>query len=315
VLVTGATGFVGRPTVAALAGEGFEVHALSSRLEPPAVAGVQWHRADLRSDLEVDALLADLAPEQLLHMAWEVQPGRFWDAPENLLWVERSLHLVRAFAEAGGRRAVLLGTCAEYDWSRARAPLEELTSPLAPSTLYGVAKDALRRVLTAYAEQVGFELAWGRLFFLYGPREAPGRLVSSLITSLLAGEPVATTAGAQRRDFMHVDDVAGGIAALLASGVTGPVNLASGVARTVAEVVDQIALATGRGELIERGALADRPGEPALLVADTTRLRDEVGFTQRIDLADGIADAVEWWRAQSSEGPPAAATKAERADR
>jgi len=315
VLVTGATGFVGRPTVAALAGEGFEVHALSSRLEPPAVAGVQWHRADLRSDLEVDALLADLAPEQLLHMAWEVQPGRFWDAPENLLWVERSLHLVRAFAEAGGRRAVLLGTCAEYDWSRARAPLEELTSPLTPSTLYGVAKDALRRVLTAYAEQVGFELAWGRLFFLYGPREAPGRLVSSLITSLLAGEPVATTAGAQRRDFMHVDDVAGGIAALLASGVTGPVNLASGVARTVAEVVDQIALATGRGELIERGALADRPGEPALLVADTTRLRDEVGFTQRIDLADGIADAVEWWRAQSSEGPPAAATKAERADR
>ncbi len=315
MLVTGATGFVGRPTVAALAGEGFEVHALSSRLEPPAVAGVQWHRADLRSDLEVDALLADLAPEQLLHMAWEVQPGRFWDAPENLLWVERSLHLVRAFAEAGGRRAVLLGTCAEYDWSRARAPLEELTSPLTPSTLYGVAKDALRRVLTAYAEQVGFELAWGRLFFLYGPREAPGRLVSSLITSLLAGEPVATTAGAQRRDFMHVDDVAGGIAALLASGVTGPVNLASGVARTVAEVVDQIALATGRGELIERGALADRPGEPALLVADTTRLRDEVGFTQRIDLADGIADAVEWWRAQSSEGPPAAATKAERADR
>ena len=315
MLVTGATGFVGRPTVAALAGEGFEVHALSSRLEPPAVAGVQWHRADLRSDLEVDALLADLAPEQLLHMAWEVQPGRFWDAPENLLWVERSLHLVRAFAVAGGRRAVLLGTCAEYDWSRARAPLEELTSPLTPSTLYGVAKDALRRVLTAYAEQVGFELAWGRLFFLYGPREAPGRLVSSLITSLLAGEPVATTAGAQRRDFMHVDDVAGGIAALLASGVTGPVNLASGVARTVAEVVDQIALATGRGELIERGALADRPGEPALLVADTTRLRDEVGFTQRIDLADGIADAVEWWRAQSSEGPPAAATKAERADR
>ena len=315
MLVTGATGFVGRPTVAALAGEGFEVHALSSRLEPPAVAGVQWHRADLRSDLEVDALLADLAPEQLLHMAWEVQPGRFWDAPENLLWVERSLHLVRAFAEAGGRRAVLLGTCAEYDWSRARAPLEELTSPLTPSTLYGVAKDALRRVLTAYAEQVGFELAWGRLFFLYGPREAPGRLVSSLITSLLAGEPVATTAGAQRRDFMHVDDVAGGIAALLASGVTGPVNLASGVARTVAEVVDQIALATGRGELIERGALADRPGEPGLLVADTTRLRDEVGFTQRIDLADGIADAVEWWRAQSSEGPPAAATKAERADR
>ena len=60
-----------------------------------------------------------------------------------------------------------------------------------------------------YAEQAGFELAWGRIFFLYGPGEPDGRLVPAVGRALLAGEPVPTTRGEQMRDFMHVDDVGG----------------------------------------------------------------------------------------------------------
>jgi len=298
VLLTGASGFVGLPTLAALAAEGAEVHALCSSPAPAGPAGVQWHRLDLGDAAAVDALMAELRPERLVHLAWYVEHGLFWDAPENLHWVERSLHLLRAFAAAGGRRAVLLGTCAEYDWSAAEGPLRELDSPLAPTTLYGIAKDAMRRLSGAYAEREGFQLAWGRLFFLYGPREAPGRLVSSVIRSLLAGEPVDTTAGAQRRDFLHVADAAAAVAALAHSDVLGAVNIASGEAVSVAEVLDQIAAATGRPDLLRRGALPERPDEPPLLLADVSRLRDEVGFRPALDLAAGVADTVAWWRRQ-----------------
>src|SRR5205085_8625551 len=125
-----------------------------------------------------------------------------WTAPENVRWVEASLALLRAFAEAGGRRAVLAGTCAEYDWGAGDEVLNERNTPLRPDTLYGAAKHGLHVVGAAQAAQVGFELAWGRVFFLYGPGEAPGRLVPAVARALLAGEPAKTTAGTQVRDFL-----------------------------------------------------------------------------------------------------------------
>jgi nucleoside-diphosphate-sugar epimerase len=298
VLVTGGGGFVGLPLLTQLAGAGMDVHATSTRAAPPAVvvAGVRWHRLDLFDAAAVDALLHELAPEQLVHLAWCTKTGHFWRAPENVTWVQQSLHLLRAFARRGGRRLVMLGTCAEYDWSHASEPLHESSSRSAPATLYGVAKDSLRRVAAAYAEQQGIELAWGRLFFLYGPREEPGRLVSSVIRALLRGQPAATSSGRQLRDFMYVEDVASAIATLLDSPVTGAVNIASGVQVTVGEVLEQIARTIGRPELIERGALPDRDGEPPRLLADVTRLRDEVGFRARWPLADGIPATVRWWQ-------------------
>lgn len=302
VLVTGAGGFVGLPVIERLAARDEQVHALSTRSRPPQVAGVHWHPLDLGDHAAVERLMDELAPERLIHLAWCTEHGRFWQAPENVAWVERSLQLLRAFVHCGGRRVVMLGTCAEYQWSDAAGPLVESSSPLVPATLYGVAKDALRRVASGYAEREGVELAWGRLFLLYGPRETPARLVPSVIRSLLAGEPVATGGGERVRDFMHVDEVAGAVVALLDSSAVGAVNIASGVGVTVGELLDQIAALTGRAELIRRGALPDRPGEPSLLLADVARLRDEVGFRPRRGLNEGLAATVRWWEQQIRAG-------------
>jgi nucleoside-diphosphate-sugar epimerase len=296
VLVSGAGGFVGLPVLARLAPADTEVHALCTHARPPTLAGVQWHRLDLADYAAVDRVIAELAPERLVHLAWHTEHGRFWAAPENVTWVERSLRLLRAFVRAGGRRLVMLGTCAEYDWRTAADPFVESGSPLVPATLYGVAKDALRRLASAYAEQEGVELAWGRLFLLYGPREAPGRLVPSVIRSLLAGQPVATASPERVRDLLHVEDVAGAVVALLDSSVVGAVNIASGSGVTVGEVVDRIVQLIGRPELVRPGMLPDRPGEPPLLLADVSRLRDEVGYRPRLGLAEGLAATVRWWQ-------------------
>ena len=192
----------------------------------------------------------------------------------------------------------MVGTCAEYDWSAAERQLVEYHSQLAPTTLYGVTKDALRRVAHVYAAREGIELAWGRPFFMYGPRDDPARLVASIVRSLLEGTPVATSSGEQLRDFMHVEDVAGALVALLDSQVVGDVNIGSGVGVTVSEVVDRIVQLVGRPELIRRGSLPMRPGEPHRLVAHIARLRDEVGYRPRVALADGLAATVRWWEEQ-----------------
>ena len=208
-----------------------------------------------------------------------------------------TLALVRAFADAGGERAVCAGTCAEYDWTTGAATLAE-DAPLRPATLYGVAKDATRRVLVAATGELGIDLAWGRVFFLYGPDEDEQRLVGSVASALARGERAATGDGTQLRDLMHVADVGAAFAALVDSDVRGAVNVASGEPRRLREVIEAIGRAAERPELLDVGALPPRAGDPDALVADVARLRDEVGFEPSIDLAEGLSGTVEWWRAQ-----------------
>jgi nucleoside-diphosphate-sugar epimerase len=295
VLVTGASGFIGRRALGALSRRGFEVHAVTRGGAPgDAPDEVAWHAADLLDGAARRGLLEAIGASHLLHLAWYAESGSFWSARENAPWVAATVGLVDEFAAAGGRRAVLAGTCAEYDWS-APQPLAE-DAPLRPATYYGICKDATRRVVAGLAEQDGIGLAWGRIFFLYGPREDERRLVASVARALVAGERAPTSAGTQRRDFLHVDDVAGAFAALLDSAVLGAVNIASGEAVEVRRIVEELGRAAGRGELLDVGALPARPDEPAELAADVTRLHDEVGFVPRIGLERGLRETLAWWR-------------------
>ena len=275
VLVTGATGFIGSHAVRALEERGHEVHAAQGDLLDPGTAA---------------EVVAAAGATHLLHLAWYAVPGKFWTAPENEAWVEATLRLLRAFYTAGGRRAVGAGTCAEYDWT-GPGLLSETATPLRPATLYGQAK-----ARTFEAGAALGELSWGRVFFLYGPGEHPDRLVSSVARKLLAGEEAPTTEGSQVRDFLHVADVAGAFAALVDSDVTGAVNVGSGQPVTVRAVVDEVARAAGRPDLLRPGALPQRAGEPPNLVADVGRLRDEVRFRPRYDLESGIKSTVNYWK-------------------
>lgn len=283
VILTGATGFIGTHAVQALEGRGFKVHALGRR--PPAAA-VAFHQVDLLDAEAVRGVISAIGASHLLHLAWYAEPGLYWRSPLNLDWVAASLALVRAFRETGGMRAVAAGTCAEYAWGPERLPED---APCIPATLYGTAKDGTRRILKSYANETALSFAWGRPFFLYGPGEKPGRLVSDAIRALTSGKPFATSPGKQRRDFSHVADVAEAFAALVDSAVVGPVNIGSGTAVPVRAVLERIGHLTGRPELIEFGARQSNENEPVCIEADTARLREEVRFHLRYDLDSGLA--------------------------
>lgn len=286
VLVTGATGFVGRAILAPLAAQGFEVHGVT-RGTP---RGPGWHQADLLDEAAARHLLHDLRPDILIHAAWYVAHGRFWTAPENTAWLEASTALFAHAAEAGTRRILGIGTCAEYADSAPGdgAPWPE-SRPVAPATRYGQAKAALADRLAALADRRGLSWAWARLFLLYGPGEPEGRLVPSVMRALLAGREAACASGTPVRDFADTAFIGRALAALAAAPVEGPVNVATGEGRPIREVVTIIGRLTGRPELIRFGALPDRPGETASMVADTTRLHAEAGFAESHDLEAGLA--------------------------
>lgn len=297
VLLTGSSGFIGRCTPVLLAPLGYEIHAVGRHGRPGTWPGVSYHVADLLDGGETEAVLSRVQPTHLLHFAWYTVPGRYWTAPENLRWTEASLRLLRAFEAHGGRRVVMAGTCAEYDWRYGYC--SERLTPVIPSSLYGTCKHALQQVVSAHCAEVGLSSAWGRIFFVYGPYEHPSRLVPSVIRALRQGVPARCTAGTQLRDFLHVRDVAAAFVALLDSTIEGPVNIGSGQPVEIRRLIYAIADTLGRRDLVELGALALPASDPPAVIADVARLHDELGWSPEYDLDSGITDTITWWMGQA----------------
>lgn len=308
VLVTGGSGLIGWPAVLALVGRGWEVHAVARR-QRASVGGLRWHHLDLLAPEAAARLVDQVRPSHLLHLAWCTDSPAHLSSSANERWREAGSELVQAFASAGGQRAVLAGSCVEYDWSRDRDLLSESETPIVPAFEYGRAKDALRREVEEIAAATGLSMAWGRLFFIYGPGDRPSRLVSGLSRSLLAGEPIPLSDGMNVRDFLFSADASEALIALLTSDVEGAVNIASGEPVSIRELVELLAAEAGRPDLLRLEAAPRRSDEPRRLVADVRRLRDEVGWRPAVPLRDGLRRTLGWWRDQIDAEFEAAAAR------
>ncbi|MGK5087806.1 NAD(P)-dependent oxidoreductase [Bdellovibrionota bacterium FG-2] len=306
VLLTGGTGFIGRQAIPALQSLGFEVHLTVLEGDRTSDLGkdLVFHSCNLLNFEQQRKVMAEVRPSHLLHFAWDVTPGAYWSSPENLRWVQASIELLRGFSEfaQGTRRTVFAGTCAEYDWSSGHC--SEENTPMLPQTLYGVSKDSLRRIFDSFCRGKNISTAWGRIFFLYGPHEHPGRLVPSVIRSLLRDEKVVCKQPTHLRDFLHVTDVASGFVSLLKSDFQGSMNIASGHSKSLGSVVSQIARMFGKEDLITLSPQAandsNRPSslqDPPEISAEVSRL-GSLGWAPRYSLESGLEQTINWWKAQ-----------------
>lgn len=276
VLITGATGFIGRPTCEVLAARGFEVHRVSreSRRWP----GGAWHRFDLLRD-DPQPLIDIVKPDIIVHAAWVAPPADYRTHPDNLLWAERTRRLARAARDARVPRQVFVGTSMEH------AP---------PATAYAGAKLALRYALEDDLD--GTSWAWARPFLVYGPGEAGNRLIPSVCRALAQGRPALCGSGEAVRDLVHVEDVAHALATLAGVSWEGDVDVGTGRAVRIADVARRLGKLAGRKDLIRLGDTPLRD-EPARLVADTRPLR-ALDALPRISLEVGLAEALSLHRRQ-----------------
>ena len=296
VLLTGASGFIGRHTIPLMIESGYEVHAIFHTAQPlfKQDKSLFWHKCNLLNTNQQRSLLAEVKPTHLLHFAWYTTPGKYWVSLENLRWIQASLEILMNFVDEGGKRVVLAGTCAEYDWNYGYC--SEGITLTRPQTLYGTCKNSLQEILSQFSNQTGISSAWGRIFFLYGPYEAKNRLVPSVITSLLQDRPARCSHGNQIRDFLHVKDVASAFVSLLDSNVEGPINIASGQPVALKTIIYTIGDLLGKKHLVELGALPPPENEPPFLVADVRKITQQVGWKPKITLEAGLKSTIEWWK-------------------
>lgn len=277
VLLTGATGFVGRQVLRALAMQGARVRAVvrtggEKTLEKnPAVEGV-LSSADIFAETPAWWARACDGIDIILHVAWYAEPGQYLFSPRNMACLSGTLALAQGGLMAGVGRFAGIGTCFEYDLSGGEKL--DISSKLDPQTPYGRAKAETFLTLSRILPPQGMSFVWCRLFYLYGEGEDERRLVPYLRSRLEKGEEAALTSGRQVRDFMDVSDAASRIVRAALAATNGAVNICSGDAITVRTLAERIADEYGRRDLLRFGARADNVVDPPCVVGVPTPLSD-----------------------------------------
>ena len=290
VLLTGASGFIGRRCIPELLALGYEVYAVSRRPTSAHAAGVRWLQGDLLVDDDIVRIAKTVRAENLLHLAWIATPPQFWTSELNVDWLRASLRLVKCFVDEGGARIVVNGSCAEYA-PPANGPCVEDVTAIQPATLYGKSKAALHLALQGYAEQRDVSYAWARPFFVYGPNEPPSKFVSVLLNNCRAGKTTTFREPNKLLDYVYVADVARALATLVASNFEGAVNIATGLPVTPLEMQTIVSRLLTREEP-ELSTPEETPHSGYGLYADVTRLHRELGFSPHYTFRDGVSQMI-----------------------
>jgi nucleoside-diphosphate-sugar epimerase len=286
VLLTGARGFIGRHVVNQFKSRGIEVVTVGRESKKPSN---QHLSINLLAKPDLEPILNSCKPTHLIHLAWCTEHGKYWESKENLAWIDGSYHLLKAFFNSGGEHAFVAGTCAEYDWRYGYCD-EELT-PCNPTTLYGIAKDATRRICQTLAVNYGSQLAWGRIFFPYGPGEGERRLIPSLIRALRQEIPYFGVNGNFVRDLIHVCDLAEAICNISSQRHEGIVNLCSGVPVCLREVVEIIAGLCDTDSRLILELDSPKRCEPEILIGNPNKLFS-TGWRQGSSIRQALRDYI-----------------------
>lgn len=264
LLLTGASGFVGKQIFKALSESKFRI-VLVVRTGKESSFQNQPNVDRIVCSPDIFQESTDWWTEQckdidaVIHAAWYAEPGKYLQSSKNMDCLIGSLNLAKGAATAGVKRFVGIGTCFEYDLS---AGVLSTDTPLNPLTAYAGAKAALYMGLSQWLPEQSVEFAWCRLFYLYGDSEDERRLFPYLHKQLSKGESVELTSGKQIRDFLDVVEAGRRIAKIALGDQQGPINVCSGVPITVRQLAEQIADDYCRRDLLKFGARPDNMFDP-----------------------------------------------------
>jgi len=268
ILLTGATGFVGRQVLRAL-------HPADVSLRLVVREGTKIPE-EFDADIEDLIFTPDLFMESvswwekacegvdiIIHLAWYTEPGIYQESPRNIDCQYGTMNLANGCIRAGIRRFVGIGTCFEYDLS---SEVISNQTPLNPLTPYAVAKVTVYKNLLRCLPEEHIEFVWCRLFYLYGEGEDERRLAPYIRSRLSAGQTANLTEGSQVRDYLDVREAGKMVVEVALGNIRGPVNICSGIAVSVREFAESIADEYGRRDLLRFGVRTSDSFDPPRIV-------------------------------------------------
>lgn len=268
VLVTGANGYIGRYVVRSLLDKGVEVIACD----------VCTDEVDSRAackilnlfDLPEGNVFEKLgSPDVCLHMAW--RNGFVHNAPTQMGDLSAHYRFLTALVDGGLKQLAVMGTMHEVGYWE--GVIDENT-PCNPISMYGIAKDALRRSMMLYAQQKSVVFQWLRCYYILGDDMRNNSIFSKLLQAAEEGKTIFPfTTGKNKYDFIEVDKLADLLASsVVQSEVTGIINCCTGHPISLAERVEAFIKEYNLDIKLEYGAFPDRPYDSPCVYGDATKI-------------------------------------------
>ena len=302
-LVLGATGLVGSALVRRFVDDGWDVtasvrHASEASWIASALDGARVVTLAVALDGDgIAAVVEDARPDVVVN-CMSMNPTTTGGAAlaYGNMNVTAVAVVLEACVSASVDRVIVIGSGFEY--APSDHPLDERDA-IGPTTLYGATKAAGTVIASYYQRGVAPEVCVARPFSVYGPRERLGRLVPSVITAALSGGPIEMSAGTQVRDYLYVEDLAAGLAVLAAhdQDLPGAINFSGPEQHTLLELVSIAVEAAAPETEVRVGSRAENPGDWPVFLGDSGRAERLLAWQPRHDLRSGIAQTVDWYRA------------------
>lgn len=304
ILVTGAAGFIGSRVTKMFLGSGYALALIiSSRSDISRIRSVikkvKTYSVDLKDTRKVKKIIADFTPDAIVHFAG------YYAVEHNVrdiaLLVNNNVlatnNLLDAARTSGVR--IFVNTSSFFVYRQSSFPLSE-ESTTRPFNLYALTKIQGEELCSFYAQRYGLPCVTLRLFSPYGPADYPHRLLPYMIVNLIKNKKLNLTRGTQKRDFIHIDDIARAYVCVLRNHRLSPThevfNIGTGKATSIRELYAKLHEITGNHQIPVWGSQPERSNELMVMHADATKARKVLKWRHSVSLDEGLMQLVKWFK-------------------
>lgn len=288
ILVTGATGFIGRPLTEALAGFGANVHAITRKEPGKKNEDIRWWKGDLSDLGRTRSLLRKIGPRLVMHLAGHAWGSRKLSIVQSTFrdCLTTTVNILIAAAETGCPRVLLPGSLEEPEGS---CPM--------PNSPYAVAKWASTVYGSMFRQVFELEVVNTRIFMTYGPGQDHRKVIPYLILSLLSGKTPILNSKDRIVDWIYIDDVVDGLLAAVTNDAryTEPIDLGTGIGIPVGSIAGKL------GSMIQpkkpaRYAIGPGRTNENVRVADAEATFRKINWKAKVPLDDGLRKTIDWYK-------------------
>ena len=276
VIVTGINGLIGQYIAEPLKKLGFEVYGIGTK--DILTDKFNYIKLDINDTVQLEHLFKEIKAEYLIHLAWDTKKG-YLDSDSNFDLLASSINMLKYFKDNGGKRAIFIGTLAEYKFTD--EPVKE-DAELNLQTIYTKCKNSLREISELYCNKHNISFCWCRIFNTYGENEKEYRLFPYIINTLKNNEKVSINYSQLEKDYIYAGDAARILALVINSDITGIINICSGKGIKLKDLAIIIAEKLGKLNLLELKELSTK--EPLITIGDNYRIVNELKFTDYTDI-------------------------------